>query len=80
MTATTKTIDKSSISENASVEDASSDTLPPLEFPSDDALPKNETALKILQSVSSQSSKSTKVIDLSRNLNLSKNLSAHLAC
>jgi len=45
-------------SENASVED-SKDTLPPLIFPSDDenAAAKNETALKILQNVTGNSSR-----------------------
>lgn len=61
-TVTKKPDDNSSSSENASVE-GSSDTLPPFEFPLDDdkTLPKNDTALRILQSVSSQS-KSIEVI------------------
>lgn len=49
-------------SENASVENTS-DTLPPLVFPSDDNSSKNETALKILQSVSSQDVNTSEVIN-----------------
>lgn len=71
-TATTKSSESQS-SENASVEGSgSSDTMPPLVFPLDDdkILPKNDTALKILQSqsVSSKSAKSSEVIVLSRIL------------
>lgn len=57
---TTKADEASKVSENASVE--STDTLPPLEFPSDEISPKNDTALKILQSVSSQTVKASEVI------------------
>jgi hypothetical protein len=53
------------MSENASVEGkASTDAMPPLLFPTDEEkiLPKNETALKILQSVSSQNANSSEVM------------------
>lgn len=62
---TTQAVEKStpssleSSSENASVEDSSpTDTRPPLVFPADEdkLTPKNDTALKILQKISAQSS------------------------
>lgn len=59
--ATTSTADyEAGSSENASVESLT-DTIPPLEFPVDKIYTKNDTALKILQSVSSSSSKSIEV-------------------
>jgi len=70
--ATTQSKEKSTVSsENASVED-SKDTLPPLLFPSDDENPsaKNDTALKILQKVSGQSTEEPKSQNVATDINV----------